>query len=90
MNTPDLINAGFEAFASLFIMNHARVIWITRQARGVSLLSAAFFVLWGFWNIWYYPHLGQIFSFYAGLAIMAANFFWIFTICYVRSKEDSR
>lgn len=89
MNIPDIINASFEGLASLFILNHARVLWQTRQADGVSLLSTAFFGVWGFWNVYYYPHLEQMFSFYAGLAIMAANLFWMYSIWVIRAVEKS-
>lgn len=87
MITPDIINGTFEAFGSLFILNHCRVLWVTRQARGISLLSTSFFSAWGLWNIFYYPHLEQMFSFYAGLMIMAANCVWIGSIVYLRSQE---
>jgi hypothetical protein len=84
---PDLVNGGFEALASLFILNHCRAIWRSRQAHGISLLSTVFFAAWGLWNIWYYPHLGQLFSFYAGIAVVCANFFWIYSIWLIRKSE---
>ena len=87
MTTPDLINGGFEALASLFILNHARVLWKTREPHGVSLLSTVFFTVWGAWNVWFYPHLGQIFSFYAGITVMIANLFWIASIVHLRWKR---
>jgi hypothetical protein len=85
--TPDLMNALFEGFASFFILNHARALWKTRQAYGISLLSTAFFATWGAWNIWYYPNLGQMFSFWAGLAVFFANLFWIYSIWWIRRKS---
>jgi len=87
MQTPDLINGAFEALGSLFILNHCRALWKSKQAHGVSLLSTTFFSAWGFWNIFYYPHLDQMLSFYGGLAICAANLLWISLIWYIRRME---
>lgn len=85
--SPDLINAAFQLFASAFILNHARVLWKSKQAHGVSMLSGAFFNAWGIWNVWYYPHLDQTLSFYAGVAVVLANTFWITLIWHLRRTE---
>jgi hypothetical protein len=87
MNIPDLINAGFELLAALFILNNVRVLWNSRQAYGISLLSTMFFSIWGAYNIWFYPHLGQHLSFYAGILVMLANCFWIYSICALRVRS---
>jgi uncharacterized membrane protein YfcA len=84
---PDFINGSFEALGSLFILNHCLALWKSRQARGVSLVSTIFFQSWGIWNIFYYPHLDQMISFYGGIAIFIANTVWIGLIIWVRSKE---
>lgn len=87
--TPDMVNSAFEAAASLFILNHCRVLWASGQAHGVSLLSSLFFWAWGGWNVFYYPHLGQLFSFYAGIAVLAANSFWCWSIWYIRRHDGT-
>lgn len=87
MITPDFINGAFELCATFFILNHARAVWKTRQADGVSIISTIFFACWGCWNVWYYPHLGQMLSFYAGIAVLCANFFWIYSIWYIRKQN---
>jgi membrane protein YdbS with pleckstrin-like domain len=84
ITAPDFINAAFEALASVFVLNHARMLWKSRQGFSVSILSTIFFAIWGMWNVWYYPHLGQWFSFWAGIAVMISNFIWIFVIWHVR------
>lgn len=89
MITPDLITAAFELLASAFILNHARVLWKTRQAYGVSLVSTAFFSVWGLWNLWYYPHLDQTLAFYAGIMVMVANTFWVYSIWKIRRLEKN-
>lgn len=73
----DIGNALFELFACGFILNHCRVLHQDKAVRGVSLLSTVFFATWGGWNVFYYPHLGQLWSFAAGLLVFAANLLWI-------------
>ena len=85
--TPDFINGCFELFASAFILNHCRALWKSGQAEGISIVSTIFFTCWGMWNVWYYPHLGQTLSFYAGIAVLMANFFWVYSIWYIRRRN---
>lgn len=87
--TPDLINGILEASGSIFVLKHCWALWKSKQSRGVSLLSTIFFAVWGFWNIYYYPHLDQILSLYGGMAIVAANCIWIGLIIYLRLKEKN-
>ncbi len=77
MQVPDLINGGFEIFSSIMVLNHCRVLLKDKSVRGVSIVSNMFFVAWGGWNLYYYPHLGQTLSFYGGIAIMLANALWV-------------
>lgn len=87
MQLPDIINGLFETLASISILNHCRVVRNSGQAHGSSLLSTMFFMVWGMWNIWYYPQLGQVFSFWAGIAVLGANLFWVCTIWNIRRHE---
>ena len=90
MNLMDLINGSFEALASVFILRHCWVLYQDKQVRGVSVLSTAFFFIWGLWNILYYPSLGQTFSFYAGIAVCLANFLWIGLMLYYKNNEAKK
>lgn len=75
--TADAINGTIEAFAGLFALNHCRVLYAHKETRGVSLVSAMFFTLWGFWNLYYYPHLNQPISYYGGLFVVVANIIYV-------------
>lgn len=86
-DVPDLINAAFEFLGGFFILNHCRVTIRDKEVKGVSFLSTIFFGIWGWWNCWYYPHLGQWASFAGGLMISAANMFWIFLMLKYRNSE---
>lgn len=87
MNLPDLVNGGFELLAGFMILNHCRVLYRDKKVRGVSILSTIFFALWGFWNLFYYPHLDQWASFVGGLLIVSANTSWIGLMIYYHRKE---
>lgn len=84
--SPDLGNALFELAAAFFIMNHARAVWKSKQAHGISIISTVFFALWGSWNLYFYPSVGQYLSFYAGILVMFANLFWVYSIWQIRKR----
>lgn len=88
MAWPDVINGLFEALAGLMVLNHCRVLRQHKEVRGVSILSCAFFTAWGFWNLFYYPHLGQMWSFVGGLVIVAANALWVGMMVVYSMKKD--
>lgn len=81
---PDVVNGLFECLAGFAILNHCRILYKDKLYRGVSLLSTAFFMAWGFWNLFYYPHLDQIFSFLGGIAVVSANVLWVVLMLYYR------
>lgn len=89
--TPDLINGVIEAVAGLFVLNHCRVLYAHKETRGVSIVSVIFFMLWGFWNLYYYPHLNQPISYYGGLFVVAANVVYVgmmFSYRFYRVVDD--
>lgn len=75
--TPDLLNGAFELLGAVAILNHCRAVIRDKAVAGVSALSTAFFAAWGCWNLFYYPSLGQWFSFVGGLGIVLANALWV-------------
>lgn len=77
MTIPDLINGAFELGGGLLILNHCRAVLRDKAVAGVSILSTAIFTAWGFWNLYYYPHLDQWASFVGGLLIVTANCLWV-------------
>ena len=84
----DLANAGFEGFGAFFALNHARVLYKHKIVRGVSALSASFFLCWGIFNIFYYHQLDQMFSWAAGIGMTCANAFYVGLIFYYKRKES--
>jgi len=83
----DLINAIFELGGGFFILLHCKAVFKDKAVAGVSVLAVIFFSLWGFWNLYYYPSLNQMLSFYSGIFIAMANTFWVGLLLYYGNKK---
>ena len=83
----DNINSSFEFFGGLFIMLSIIKLYKDKKVRGVSFIHVGYFAMWGYWNIYYYPHLNQWFSFVGGLIVTLINTFWLGQIIYYLRKE---
>lgn len=84
--TPDHFNALFEAGGAALLLLNVRALLRDRRLAGVHIAPTAFFAAWGLWNLYYYPHLGQWWSFAAGLAVVAVNAAWIGLALYYRRQ----
>jgi len=82
MSVPDIINGSFELCAGLFLCLNIRRLFKDKQVRGVHWVSVGFFALWGYWNLYYYPFLGQWISFLGGIMVVTANTAWLIQIIY--------
>lgn len=80
--TPDLINAAFELLGGFFVIAHCRAICRDRVVQGLSIPAVVFFTAWGWWNCFYYPHLGQWLSFAGGIALVIANTVYVGLLVY--------
>jgi hypothetical protein len=78
----DLINAGFEFFGIWFLLHNCQVVLKDKKVAGVSVTTVAFWMLWGGWNVYYYPSLGQTFSFYCGIGVLLANILYVGLLIY--------
>lgn len=87
MSWQDLTNGTFELLGAPFICLSIIKLHQEKLVRGVSWYAVAFFASWGYWNLYYYPHLGQWASFIGGCAIVLANTIWLLQICYYLIKE---
>lgn len=77
MMWPDAVNGAFELLGGAFIAQSILKLHREKMVRGVSWLHAGFFSVWGFWNLFYYPHLDQWLSFAGGVGIVTANTIWL-------------
>lgn len=86
----DMTNAAFEVMGGILVLNHCRVVWKDKDVKGVSILSTALFTLWGMWNIYFYPSLGQWWSFWGGLVIFWANVLWVYLMLRYRHGNPEK
>jgi hypothetical protein len=89
MTIQDLVNGLFEGLGSLFISISILKLYRDKLVRGISYFYVAFFAVWGYWNIYYYPHLNQWFSFTGGLLVAIANTVYTIMLIYYTVKETS-
>lgn len=73
----DEANAVFEFVGGAFMWLNVRRLYLDKRTAGVSPVAVLFFVGWGFWNLWYYPAIGQLWSFVGGISIVLANVTWL-------------
>lgn len=77
---PDVINGLFELFGSYFTWMSAIQLYRDKHIRGMYWPSGIFFAVWGLWNLYFYPALGQWFSFSAGVVLVLGQVAWVFLL----------
>lgn len=76
MNHLDLGNAFFEGVGMVLTRLNVLQLYRDREIKGVDWRVTAFWSLWGVWNLFYYPALGQWWSAAAGLVLVLGNLAW--------------
>ena len=89
MTLPDLINSGFEFWGSVAIWRNVWALHKDKHYAGIRVGPVAFFMAWGFWNIWFYRHLHQYLSWYAGMSITLANVVWLGQMLYYGRRSNA-
>lgn len=84
----DKINGGFEFVGALLILISCYRLYQDKEIRGVSSLPVLFFTAWGAWNMFYYPSLGQWWSFCGGVCVTTANLLWLALALHYGTKID--
>jgi hypothetical protein len=85
--SPDQFNGLFELVGGAMLFRNCWLTYKSKTVKGVSVLTTIFFAGWGLWNLFYYPHLEQWWSFAGGCVIMTANALWIWLMVYYRLRE---
>ena len=83
----DFVNGLFEWFGAFFIVRSIARLGREKRVAGVTTAHPFFFLLWGLWNLWFYPALGCMFSFVGGLALVLAQAIWFMQILGYRSRR---
>lgn len=90
MTWQDIANGLFELGGAIGIWAHVVQMHKDKLVRGIQWKATALFTAWGFWNLYYYPHLDQWASFLGGLTIVAGNVVWLGqTIYYLRRERNA-
>ena len=87
MNLNDIVNGLFEVFGAPFILLSILRLYKQKVVSGVSWIHAGYFTVWGYWNLYYYPSLGQWYSFCGGIAIVIMNSIWMAQLIYYSRKK---
>jgi hypothetical protein len=82
MQTNDIINGLFELGSGLLCYLNIHRLLKDKQVQGVSWIPTTMFTLWGAWNLYYYPSLGQFFSMAGAVSIFMANLWWLWLVFY--------
>jgi len=88
MNTQDLINGLFEFFGGVLSWMNVFQLIKDKSIRGIHWFPPLFFTTWGFWNLYYYPHLHQWVSFCGGLMVTLENIVWVSLM--IKFKNESK
>jgi hypothetical protein len=86
MNIADLINGSYEILGGFFILTSINKLHKEKQVHGVSWVHAGFFATWGYWNLYYYPYLGQTWSFIGGIGVVVTNTIWLIQLIYYSKR----
>lgn len=86
MTLPDTVNGCFEILGAFFVSLNVRQIWRDKQSKGIHWLAVAFFTAWGYWNLYFYPAVGQWVSFVGGVGVVVVNTIWLALLCYYARK----
>ena len=76
-NSSDWVNGTFESIGGIFLWYNVWRLSCDKKVKGVSVGSTAFFTLWSWWNLYFYPHNDLWLSFLGGLLIVSANTAWV-------------
>lgn len=80
--TADLINGLFEFCGGLLLWMNVQRLYKDKVFKGVSVVPTAFFMAWGYWNLYFYPAVNAPWSWYGGMVIVAANTVWLGQMIY--------
>jgi len=85
----DIINGLFETSGGIFISASIFKLHKDKKVRGIHWIQVCFFTIWGYWNLYYYPHLEQWFSFWGGMGICITQTIWFIQLMYYTLKEKN-
>lgn len=93
ITSPDVINSVLELGSAAIAWSNFYRIYKDRQVKGVHWINWNWYILWGFWDIFYiYPALNQPVTIYFATVKLIAHISWlslaIYFLKYKRSGKD--
>lgn len=82
MTWQDIVTGGFETFGGIPILMSILKTHRDKRVTGLHVSSNLFFTTWGLWNLYYWPHLGQVAAFLGGVVLCLANVVWLGQVLY--------
>lgn len=89
MPVNDIINGSFELVGGFLCWMNVIKLRKDKQVKGVCWSVQAFFAAWGFWNLVYYPSLGQWASFWGGVVLVGGTTTWVILALKYRKETAS-
>jgi len=83
----DNVNGLFEVMGGAFVFMNVLRLYKDKSVRGVSPIATSFFVVWGYWNLYYYPSVGQIWSAFGASSVAVVHTIWLCQMIYYVRKE---
>jgi len=80
----DLINGLFEFGGALVILKSCYLCFKEKMVHGVSVLATSWFLAWSIYNLFFYPSLGQNFSFIAACLVVFSQTLYVWLLVYYR------
>ena len=84
----DWINGLFEVISGILLFRNCWLLHKDKCVKGVSITTTAFFMCWGYWNMYYYPSLNQVVSFYGGILVALVLTVWVVMAVYYKYRKE--
>ena len=88
--TPDVINGVFECGGGILCWLNFFQLLKDKEVKGISLKVAGFFCMFSAWNMYYYPFLNQMWSFFGALFLLLGNWTWLMLAIYYRYRNKKK
>jgi len=87
MSWQDCTNGAYEMGGGIFMLLNCLKTYWDKEVKGISIISMIFFCSWGYWNLYYYPHLNQWISALGAAILVLFNTIWICMAIYYTRKN---
>jgi hypothetical protein len=87
LNYSDLTNGFFELGGGVAVWANVRALYHDKRYAGCRLAPMFFFCAFSLWNLWFYPHLGQIASTVGGAFLGLGNLAYVVLMMTYRKRS---